>query len=336
MPDLFYAYPKIIYLSVQLHLRFQFINHIIMFKQFLSIVFVASFINFSFGQHKLEIANTHIKTHLEEKNLSTADISNWIVTDNYISKHNGVNHIYYQQTLQLINGREATEKSLFSLGLTPKTPLKKVTEKNSAQKEIRFEAFDGIEEELITKLVYVEVAKGELVLSWQSYVYTLSPEYHLWYVYVEATTGEIIKKQDNVLTCSFGESQEKCTESHVHTKKPGTPNSQAKANASNLSTNMYNIYPLTVESPIYGNRTIVTDPANVNASPYGWHDTDGAVGAEFTITRGNNVLAQDDINGNNGSGYSPDGGTELIFDFTMHFLTKNWDIFPNKSFTYYE
>jgi hypothetical protein len=29
------------------------------------------------------------------------------------------------------------------------------------------------------------------------------------------------------------------------------------------------------------------------ASPYGWHDTNGVTGAEYTITRGNNVWAKD-------------------------------------------
>ena len=31
--------------------------------------------------------------------------------------------------------------------------------------------------------------------------------------------------------------------------------------------------------------------------PFGWHDTDGSAGPEFTITRGNNVWAQEDANG---------------------------------------
>ncbi|MFT5892251.1 MAG: extracellular elastinolytic metalloproteinase, partial [Dokdonia sp.] len=51
--------------------------------------------------------------------------------------------------------------------------------------------------------------------------------------------------------------------------------------------------------------------------PFGWHDTNGAAGAEFTITRGNNVWSQEDANGNNGVGDAPDGGDELIFDFPL-------------------
>jgi hypothetical protein len=54
------------------------------------------------------------------------------------------------------------------------------------------------------------------------------------------------------------------------------------------------------------------DPAS---SPFGWHDTDGAAGPEYTYTRGNNVYAQEDIDGNNGTGASPEGGAGLTFDF---------------------
>ncbi|TAE47330.1 MAG: T9SS C-terminal target domain-containing protein, partial [Bacteroidetes bacterium] len=40
--------------------------------------------------------------------------------------------------------------------------------------------------------------------------------------------------------------------------------------------------------------------------------------AEFTITRGNNVLAQEDADGNNGTGFSPDGGATLDFDLPLN------------------
>ena len=50
-----------------------------------------------------------------------------------------------------------------------------------------------------------------------------------------------------------------------------------------------------VESPSHGSRTLETNPADSTASPFGWHDTNGVAGAEFTDTRGNNVFAQDDV-----------------------------------------
>ncbi|MAN59599.1 MAG: hypothetical protein CMC08_07165 [Flavobacteriaceae bacterium] len=64
-----------------------------------------------------------------------------------------------------------------------------------------------------------------------------------------------------------------------------------------------------------------TNPADPIASPLGWHDVDGVPGAEYTITRGNNVYAQEDRDDNNGTGASPDGGVNLVFDFEYNFNT---------------
>ena len=60
----------------------------------------------------------------------------------------------------------------------------------------------------------------------------------------------------------------------------------------------YRVYPFTVESPTYGSRVLITDPEDAVASPFGWHDTNGAAGAESTLTRGNNVNAYSDKDAN--------------------------------------
>jgi hypothetical protein len=41
---------------------------------------------------------------------------------------------------------------------------------------------------------------------------------------------------------------------------------------------------------------------------------DGKAGAEYTITRGNNVYASEDVAGKNTPGKSPDGGASLAFN----------------------
>ena len=64
--------------------------------------------------------------------------------------------------------------------------------------------------------------------------------------------------------------------------------------------------------------TLFEDPFDLVSSPFGWHDTDGIEGAEFTITRGNNVHAYHDIFSiNESSGDEPDGGDSLCFDFPL-------------------
>ncbi len=85
----------------------------------------------------------------------------------------------------------------------------------------------------------------------------------------------------------------------------------------------YCVYPMPVEAPHFteplppgDGREFVTAPwlDAAGASPFGWHDVDGVAGAEFTITRGNNVHAFDD--GDN-PGFSPDGGADLVFNFPI-------------------
>ena len=44
----------------------------------------------------------------------------------------------------------------------------------------------------------------------------------------------------------------------------------------------------------------------------------GTAGADYTITRGNNVYAYEDQADNNTPGYSPDGGALLDFDFPLN------------------
>jgi extracellular elastinolytic metalloproteinase len=70
-----------------------------------------------------------------------------------------------------------------------------------------------------------------------------------------------------------------------------------------VAQDSYRVFPTPVESPSHSlapppadGRSVVTDPADLSASPFGWHDTDGLPGAEFTVQRGNNVHAYDDKN----------------------------------------
>ncbi len=81
---------------------------------------------------------------------------------------------------------------------------------------------------------------------------------------------------------------------------------------------VYHVFPFGTESPRAGGRTLAGDPSDAEASPYGWHDTDGRPGAEYTITRGNNAYAYrdaDTIPDVPDPSPEADGGPELDFDF---------------------
>ncbi|MBK7241741.1 MAG: M36 family metallopeptidase [Flavobacteriales bacterium] len=131
---------------------------------------------------------------------------------------------------------------------------------------------------------------------------------HWWKVRIDASTGTELDRNDMVAQCSFDHPS--------HNDQPCLPESPFAP----PEPNDYNVYSWPTESPSHGPRSLQNSPWNaaLNASPYGWHDTNGAPGAEYTITRGNNVHAQEDQNGNNGTGYSPNGSATLDFNFPIN------------------
>lgn len=84
------------------------------------------------------------------------------------------------------------------------------------------------------------------------------------------------------------------------------------------SADSYTVFEQPVEAPTFGSRSVATDPADPSASPFGWHDTDGVSGAEFTSTEGNNVSAYADVNSDQlPDAGRPDGGPSLVFDAAL-------------------
>jgi extracellular elastinolytic metalloproteinase len=89
----------------------------------------------------------------------------------------------------------------------------------------------------------------------------------------------------------------------------------------------YKVYPLpiqdpdnTVPLPPADARTTEVDPHDLTYSPFGWHDTDGIAGAEFTIHRGNNVWTWEDSDGNDSpppAASEPDCGGALDCTWPM-------------------
>ena len=145
-----------------------------------------------------------------------------------------------------------------------------------------------------------------------------------WNFHLDAVTGEILHKENWTVSCNIlGDHN-----THNHSNNGKLENNitesipQSNVVEPSAMAGSYNVYPMPVESPNYGGRSVVTDPDNANASPFGWHDTNGASGAEFTITRGNNTHAYED--GDN-PGYSPEGGAGLTFNFPINETYSNAD-----------
>jgi subtilisin-like proprotein convertase family protein len=88
----------------------------------------------------------------------------------------------------------------------------------------------------------------------------------------------------------------------------------------------YRVFALPLESPADGpgcttlaacpSHTIVSNPADPLASPFGWHDTNGTAGPEFTATQGNNITAFVDRDGDvQGTPTSGSATNDYVFPF---------------------
>lgn len=168
------------------------------------------------------------------------------------------------------------------------------------------------------QLVYFYTDTNILRLGWNFEFYTQDTK-NLWNVVIDAVDGKILQKYDLIISCSFGNYTNQANDKEVLNgfskyffNEKTNPTTAALAPA----IGNYRVYPSNIESPNHGSRQLISTSGNAIASPYGWHDTNGNDAVEYTITRGNNVYAQEDANGNNGVGTSPDGTASLTFDYT--------------------
>ncbi len=166
-----------------------------------------------------------------------------------------------------------------------------------------------------SKLIYVN-KEGKLHLAWNFNIITT--DHKNWYdIFASADNGEILITENWMINCEFDEDG---NHTHSHSQNHIDNN----LNKSSIDGSTYNVVSLPTPSPNHGPFELLSNPADPIASPFGWHDTDGVDGPEYTITRGNNVYAREDDEGDGlGSGintdYSPDGGAELNFDFQPDF-----------------
>lgn len=178
------------------------------------------------------------------------------------------------------------------------------------------------------RLVYANDEAGNLRLA---YEYSLrepqSPNH--WMVVVDANNGKILDKNNLTASCSFHPNAYASDPEHNHAELLANPfigpQNQIANNSSALlvpDNATYNVFPLPIEAPTFGGRSIITNPWILNASPEGWH-YDGV--DHYTTTRGNNVFAYEDVSGTALTvppGYLPgtpaEGGAARNFDFPFN------------------
>lgn len=298
----------------------------------------------------------YLNEHYSDLGVTVSDVSEFIITDEVPTKSTGVWHVHIAQSIQGIPVENARANVLVDSkgevvsivgtlipnlnsrvvgsntpAIAPLGAINKAAERLALSGQIGSEkaqnkgkyTFEG--GTLSLEDVHVHAAywalDEEVRLAWVLDLYQRDAE-HWWQLVTDAESGEELTRFDWVLRCDFPTHSSTWHNHSASSKNFDAPVAQAPAMApfapsSSSVPASYNVYPLPAESPSHGSRALLTDPHDTVASPYGWHDTDGSDGAEYTITRGNNVYAYTDTTDNNSPDFSPDGGVALNFDFPL-------------------
>ena len=274
----------------------------------------------------------------------------WELTNDHISRTSGIHHAYYRQVVNGIHvmgtqsgvhllqdgtvisaNNRFENKTLNKIvgGVNPSLSAAEAV--TMAANELGYsingsfniiENIGGVSREALlseggislspipVKLMYQPI-DDKLVLVWDISIEEIS-EQHWWNLRVDASTGAILDRNDWMVSCSFEHDHSAHQKGlDYNANLYDIPNYKTTTtNSVTGCSECYEVIAMPIESPYYGPRTTEMMPANSTASPFGWHDTDGNAGAEFTVTRGNNVNAYED--GDN-PGFQPDGGATLDF-----------------------
>ena len=321
-------------------------------------------VNVSFAQDYSNLVKTYLQQNRTLHSLQPQDITDVSITSQSFSKSMQVHNVYVEQRYQGIEIFNSTSpfvikdgavysakisftenvsakvnstapsisavgaigKAANALGLQSPTNLNLI--ETLSDHDYIFSNGNISIENIPVELVYQKMENtGNLRLAWNLSIYLLDAS-HYYSVRIDAMTGELLETMDWVVSCNFGE------EAHSHSNEQSVLFAN-KSEASSLVTSAaaaYRVFPLPLVGPNDGADQLVNDPSDPIASPFGWHDNDGVPGPEYTYTRGNNVIAQEDKNGNNGVGAKAEGGPTLTFDFPFN-LPQNPNSFTDGAIT---
>jgi extracellular elastinolytic metalloproteinase len=295
------------------------------------------------GLKPSSVATDYIKSNAVLFGMKSDDLSSLKIMDEVYSKISGNTHIYMNQIYEGIpvyNGQmqvnlsknkriisvnnnavsdlassvnavksritlaNALTKAAQQVNFSVSTPPK-IIKKAVGTQQITTIDHSGISLKTIEgRLMWLPIRKAMMHLVWNFQIYTLDQQ-HAFDFTVDAESGKIWTRFDWV------------------------------------ASDQYRVYAMPAESPNHvsplppsDGRTLANNPANSNASPFNWHDTNGRTGAEFTTTRGNNVHAYTDVNADDipDTGSSPNGGSSLDFNFPID-LNQSPDSYANAAVT---
>jgi extracellular elastinolytic metalloproteinase len=234
-------------------------------------------------QHKgIDIFNAVSSIHTTDKNTLLKKHIQWIDSIQYKLPQNLTPKISPQTALKIALQHLTRDEVLQDFEIIT------LLTQNTAEKLHVLKARSISHDDIKVKLIYAPTSHG-IVLTWEvSTTFIIDPQW--WNIRINAITGQYVDKNSWTNTCSFN---------HLHDRQDCQDKGLFRPKYSSMNIPEYGVYPVPLESPLNGMRDTLTNPYNVIASPYGWHDTDGNPGNETTITKGNNVEAKDDIAGDN-------------------------------------
>jgi extracellular elastinolytic metalloproteinase len=281
------------------------------------------------GQSALEAGMAFANENRDLLGLGAADLAGVEVTDEVYTKVTGATHLYLRQThagLPLYNGQlqfnvnrdgrlisvnnaflpnlaaavntttpaidaaAAVAAAARTVGIEGAAPA--VLAGPSGAGQLTRLAHAGISRQPVeARLMWLPIRAGEARLVWNFQIETLDG--NNWYDFtIDAVSAKVWTRFDWIADASY----------RVYPKPVESPNHTA---------------PL----PPADGRVLLVDPHDASASPFGWHDTNGAAGAEFTIHRGNNTHTWEDSDGNDSpppAASEPDCGAGLLCDFAIN------------------
>jgi extracellular elastinolytic metalloproteinase len=312
------------------------------------------------AQDAAATALAYIQSNKQALGLTGSDVGDVVVSSVVRSDHNGVTHVYLQQRHRGIevwtaivnvavgaNGAVIGAQSRFVANIASQTGGQNAKKTaldaaSAAAGHVNLKptrAFDVIQRKggpsqavtlsdggisvkpIEATLVWVP-AEGRVRLGWMLEIEEVGGQ-HWWHAFVDAETGASLGQHDLIVHDS----------AHAIADAIARPADVAPSLLASFDATdgaAYRVFPLPFESPTDGDRALVTGAADPSSSPFGWHDTNGVGGPEFTRTRGNNVHAYADRDNNNlaDPGSDPDGGPGLLFDFNLDLFARPFDSQP--------
>jgi len=292
--------------------------------------------------------DTVIDKLLNRQGSITAE-NGWYITSEHVSSTSKIHHVYYQQIKDgiLIKGTESSihlsskgevifENNQFvkdasalktvskSSLISPKravlavvdqmkyTPTNDFSVKPQEIESLNTVVFNngGISaRDISVKLIYSLDNNLKYQLVWE--VSVLELDYLRWMnLTIDAVTGAIIASENIMQSCATA-SEEPVEEVLDYNRNLVIPIPKVNTEeTANICEVCYEVFAIPFVSPLMGDRTIVQNPADPSASPFGWHDTNAKEGPETRITDGNNTSV---IEKGDHIGYQTSGGDELDF-----------------------